>query len=330
MRRDAEIAHAGGGRQHEVDRGRLPAGAPALIEHMGDGGGADGAAGERFREGGVEGRRADLIEQAQQTRGLAGEQVAANGEGGEERLRLRAGLPEAIAAAQVVGTTLLGDQRREMRVVFDALLAIIAARVARDLGRALEEAHEVFGGDEGEGSTHEPVRDRVVVAIEADVGRLAGADGAEEVAAEGMLGERQQARLLLRQRLGHALLSAVRHGPRMRDVGDPARPWRVEVLDRAERARGEERVPKESQESFDPAFFIAAGHRTRLRGEVIVASELEQARMKPDVITDPFQNDALQIVVADRAGYPLKRGERLDVAAQKALERWPRRKLSSV
>ena len=273
---------------------------------MGDGRGADRAAGERFREGGVERRRADLIEQAQQARGLAGERVAAHGEGGEERLRLRAGMPEAIAAAQVVGVPLLGDQRREMRVVFDALLAIIAARVARDLGRAIEEAHEVFGGDEREGPTHERVRDRVVVAIEADVGRLPGADGAEEVARKGCSGSGKQARLLLGQRLGHALLAAVRHGPRMRDVGDPARQLRVEVLDRAERARGEERVPKEAEESFDPAFLIAAGHRTRLRGEVIVARELEQARMKPDVIADPFEDDALQIVVEDRAGHALR------------------------
>ena len=82
---------------------------------------------------------ADLIEQAQQARGLAGERVAADGEGGEERLGLRAGLPEAIAAAQVVGAPLLGDERREMRVVFDALPAIIAARVARDLAACRRE-----------------------------------------------------------------------------------------------------------------------------------------------------------------------------------------------
>ena len=134
MRRDAEIAHAGIGGQHEVERRGLAAGAAALLEHVGDGGGADRAAGEGLGERGLQRGRADLIEQAQQARGLAGERVAPDGEGVEEGLGLRAGVPEAIAAAEVVGAALLGDERGEMGVVFDALPAIVAARVAGDLG----------------------------------------------------------------------------------------------------------------------------------------------------------------------------------------------------
>ncbi len=52
-----------------------------------------------------------------------------------------------------------------------------------------------------------------------------------------MLGEGQQARLLLGEGVGHALLPAVGHGPRMSDLGDPARELRVEIRHRAERAR---------------------------------------------------------------------------------------------
>ena len=81
----------------------------------------------------------------------------------------------------------------------------------------------MFGGDEGERPADQRVGDRVVVAVEADVRRLAGADRAEEVAGEGMRGERQQARALLGQGVGDALLAAVAgHGPRMGDLGDPA------------------------------------------------------------------------------------------------------------
>ena len=98
-------------------------------------------AGEGLGERRVQRGGADLIEQAQQARGLAGEGVAADGEGVEEGLGLGAGVPEAIAAAEVVGVALLGDERGEMGVVFDALPAIVAARVAGDLGGAVEQAH---------------------------------------------------------------------------------------------------------------------------------------------------------------------------------------------
>ena len=55
---------------------------------------------------------------------------------------MRAGVPEAIAAAEVVGAALLGDERGEVGVVLDALAAIVAARVAGDLGAAVEQAHD--------------------------------------------------------------------------------------------------------------------------------------------------------------------------------------------
>jgi hypothetical protein len=55
--------------------------------------------------------------------------MAPHREGLEEGLGLRAGVPEAIAAAELVGVALLGDKRGEVGVVFDALLAIVAAGV---------------------------------------------------------------------------------------------------------------------------------------------------------------------------------------------------------
>ncbi len=130
MRRDPEVAHAGIGGQHEVEQGRLVAGAVALLEHVGDGGGADRAAREGLGERGIQCGRADLIEQAQQARGLTGERVAADGEGVDEGLGVRTGVPEAIAAAELVGVAFLGDERGEVGVVFDALLARVTARVA--------------------------------------------------------------------------------------------------------------------------------------------------------------------------------------------------------
>jgi hypothetical protein len=61
----------------------------------------------------------------------------------------------------------------EMRLVLDPRLAIVAADVAGDRGRAVEDPDGVFSGDECQGAPHESVQDRVVVAVEAEVRRLA-------------------------------------------------------------------------------------------------------------------------------------------------------------
>ena len=84
--------------------------------------------------------------------------MAPDGEGLEEGLGLRASGAEAIAATEVMRAVLLGDQRGEVGVVFDPLPAIVTTRVAGDLSHAVEEAHLVFGGHEGEGAADERVR----------------------------------------------------------------------------------------------------------------------------------------------------------------------------
>ena len=66
VRRDAEVAHAGVGGQDHVERRARAAGAGALVEDVGDGGGAEGAAGERVGEGGVELGRAVPVEEPEQ------------------------------------------------------------------------------------------------------------------------------------------------------------------------------------------------------------------------------------------------------------------------
>src|SRR6516162_9561967 len=102
----------------------------------------------------------------------------------------------------------------------------------------------------GQRPAHEGVRDRVVVAVEAEVRRLAGAHGAQELAGEGMLGERQEPGLLFGEGLPHGLVAAAGDEARMRDLGDPASQLGVEILDGAKRAGGEERMAQEAEESF--------------------------------------------------------------------------------
>ena len=61
--RDAEVAHAGIGGQHDVDQGQLAAHVAVLLEHVGEGGGTDRAARVSLDQGGIQGGRSDLIEQ---------------------------------------------------------------------------------------------------------------------------------------------------------------------------------------------------------------------------------------------------------------------------
>src|SRR5262249_11035889 len=99
---DAEGARPRVGRQ-EAGGGRWgPTGAGALVEAVRDGSGAEGVPGHRVREGGVELPGLVLVEEAEQGRGVARDEFPAAGEGLEEGVGVRAGLAEAIAAAELV------------------------------------------------------------------------------------------------------------------------------------------------------------------------------------------------------------------------------------
>ena len=107
----------------------------------------------------------------------------------------------------------------------------------------------------------------------------------------------------------------------MRGVGDPLGELGIEVVDGGEAARGEERVAEVLDHPLDAAFLVAAGDGARLRGEVVVAGKLEQARVEADVLAESLEDDAFQVVIEQDAGMPPR--------AAKA-STWPRRKLSSV
>jgi hypothetical protein len=258
---DPQVADARIGGEHEVDEGRQVARPALLVEEVGDGGRTDGAPAQGLGEGGGERGGADLIEEAEQVGRLAGERMPADGEGFQEGGGLRTRLPEAIAPAEIVGSAFRGGQRGEVGLVVEALAPVIAARVAGDLGGALEQADEMFAGHQGEGAPDQRVGDRVVIAVEPDVGGLARADGSERVAGERMFGERQEAGLLLLQGGRDTLLAAIGDRARVGDLGDPASQLRIEVGHGGEGAGGEERMAEEADKAFDAAL----GESSRLQ-----------------------------------------------------------------
>ena len=72
--------------------------------------------------------------------------------------------------------------------VLDGLAGVVAAAMAGEDVLSVEDADAGVAGREGQWFSDVGVRDGVEIAVEADVGRLAGADGAYEFGLEGMCG----------------------------------------------------------------------------------------------------------------------------------------------
>ena len=201
---------------------------------MRDGPGAEGVAGHRVGEGRVEVPGIVLVEETEQGRRVAGDELPAAGERVEEGVGVGAGLAEAIPTAEFVGPALGRGERGQMGLGLDPLAAVVAPGVAGDLRRSVEEADAVFRGHQRQGAPDQRVGDGIVVAVEAEVRRLPRDHRAHEVAGEGVLRERQQARAFLVQGVRDAPAGGIAgHGPLMRGVGDPLGELRVEILDRA-------------------------------------------------------------------------------------------------
>ena len=83
------------------------------------------------------------------------------------------------------------EQARQMRGVFADVPGVIAASMARDLGHPVDHADRRRARDQAQRSPHVGVGNRVEIPVEPDVGRLAGADRAQQVGGEGMGGQRQ-------------------------------------------------------------------------------------------------------------------------------------------
>ena len=83
---------------------------------------------------------------------------------------------------------------------------------------------------------------RVAVAIEPDVRQFAGDDRPHQRGLEGMRGQRQEPRLLLREDLRDGLVALLGMRPLMGNLVTPALKLRVEIIDVAKGAGGEERI----------------------------------------------------------------------------------------
>jgi hypothetical protein len=98
------------------------------------------------------------------------------------------------------------------------------------------------------------VRDRVAVPIETDVRLLTEADRPDQRGLEGVGRPREEHALLLGEDLGYRLVPLVRMAALMRDGVAPLHELRAEIVEIAERPRGEEGMPQVLNLALDLPF----------------------------------------------------------------------------
>jgi hypothetical protein len=179
-----------------VDDGLLSVGAPTLVKNVSDGLGAERATRMRVADGHVEGRRTVEVEEAEETGGRASEMSAMERDLPEERLGCWTDGEEAVLPSMLPRLALLGRERLEMALVLDLPMCVVRADVTGDLDGPIEQTDHGLRSDEGERLAHVGMGDRVVISIEADVGRLPRGDRSDEVGGSRVLRERKKASTL--------------------------------------------------------------------------------------------------------------------------------------
>ena len=213
------------------------------FEDVGDGAGAEGVAFEGYVDGGGQLLRPVVVEQGEQPGGVRSQRLSAFGEPLEERVGGGDGGAEAVAGG--VGVGLAGGREKafQMRGVFNGQRGVVGAVMVGQLGLSVEDADAGGAGDQGQRLSDVGVGNRVAIAVEADVGGLAGADDTHQIGLEGMGGQRQQAGLFLGPDIGDTAVGLVGMTSAVGDLVSPAAELGVDVVEVAEGAGGEEGVP---------------------------------------------------------------------------------------
>src|SRR3954468_16380634 len=160
MRGDAQVADPRVVGQDDRDGRGCLASAGALLEHVRDRLGGDGAALERLGERGLDGGGAVGVEQAREPPGVVCERLAAHGERLEKPGGAGAGTAQTVAAPQFAGAALLGSELLEVSRILDDDAAVVAAAVLRKHhADRVRDADVGLGRDERERLADAVVRD---------------------------------------------------------------------------------------------------------------------------------------------------------------------------
>src|SRR5215467_4207560 len=101
---------------------------------------------------------------------------------------------------------------------------------------------------------------------------------------------------LLRKRLRDSARGIAWPGALMSDLVAPFQGLAVEVLQSQERTRREETGTDVLNGPFDAPFLVTSGRAARMRGEMIVSGELQEARVEVDGVTVTLEHHAAEVI----------------------------------
>ena len=153
-------------RESDRDRRRHPSRFPPAFQSQAYGVGVWRSALQSLFDGGLQFRRAVALEEAQQTQRERTEIAAACSGTQQELATGRSCRHEPIGCSVLTGLALVGNQRGDMRRVFDLRAAIVAAWVVGQERRAVEHADAFWSGAQREQAPNSGVRHAVIIKVE--------------------------------------------------------------------------------------------------------------------------------------------------------------------
>ena len=149
MLRDADALDARVVGEDDFEWRGLLALSSTLIEDVSDGTAAESTSREGIGNGNLEFHCAVPLEECEESGGVGAERLATGSQGLEEGLRALAHGAQQVPAPELVRCTFLASESGDVRRVLHHLLLVPGALVARDLGRAVEDAYDILGGGDG-------------------------------------------------------------------------------------------------------------------------------------------------------------------------------------
>src|SRR6266404_4236299 len=130
---------------------------------------------------------------------------------------------------------------------------------------------------------------------------------------------RKQARPLLLEDFGDSEVIAARPAPLVRDLISPEQSLTIAFGQRCECPASPERIADIANGSLHTSFLVARAYLARPWREVVMRTQLDESRVKQNLIAATFEYGTFQVVVKNHSRLAGPEFKRMDVAAQEVL-----------
>ena len=247
-------------------------------------------------------------------------QVVAASSGALEQFSHRGhGLRESVGGAVLARCALVVHQILNVIWQLDLRATVVASRVVGQHRGTRQDAHAISIGDHREGAPDMGVRNRIVIQVEARIGRLAHLHVQTFAHRILVLGQCQQAAAFALKCLAHG--KAIILGPQA--IGGlsitPGTRLGVQIIHVGEAACGEEVVADIADRPLDATLLVSTRHGHRARLEAVVRGEGQQFGIEADGVAHALEHGALKIVVEQDPSHSVPCAKGQHMAAQEAV-----------